>query len=394
MKKILAVGRGLALIVFLTAFLFTGCGHSAEPKPEVKAPTLHEAAAKMVAGMSLEEKVGQMLMIGIDGQEIDAETLSMLRDYHIGGVILFDRNMNNKYQVTGLNANLQRLNQEYNKLPLYLGVDQEGGMVARMKDKLTVAPAAAQIAAQGTPEEARRWAYQTASELETIGFNVNFAPVLDIDIPYSRSYGQDAATVSKFTEAACRGYEQAGMIYSLKHFPGMGKSEVDPHTEQYRITASKEVLLREDAVPFKNIIQNFNNQDFMVMVGHLIYTGLDTLPASVSPRVINDFLRGELGFQGIVITDDMEMGALTSMYGFREMGVAAVQAGADILLVCHNYEHQRQVYQGVLEAVKTNNLPAATIDAAAVRIVENKMRKLLDVGKQQELLQALQKEAQ
>lgn len=96
----------------------------------------------MVAGMSLEEKVGQMLMIGIDGQEIDAEALSMLRDYHIGGVILFDRNMNNKYQITGLNANLQRLNKEYNKLPLYLGIDQEGGMVARMKDKLTVAPAA------------------------------------------------------------------------------------------------------------------------------------------------------------------------------------------------------------------------------------------------------------
>lgn len=92
--------------------------------------------------MSLEEKVGQMLMIGIDGQEIDAEALSMLRDYHIGGVILFDRNMNNKYQITGLNANLQRLNKEYNKLPLYLGIDQEGGMVARMKDKLTVAPAA------------------------------------------------------------------------------------------------------------------------------------------------------------------------------------------------------------------------------------------------------------
>ena len=231
-------------------------------------------------------------------------------------------------------------------------------------------------------------------ELETIGFNVNFAPVLDIGIPYGRSYGHDAASVSKFTEAACRGYDQAGIIYSLKHFPGMGKSEVDPHTEQYRITASKEILLQEDTIPFKNIIQNFDNQDFMVMVGHLIYTGLDTLPASVSPQVINNFLRNELGFQGIVITDDMEMGALTSMYGFREMGVAAVQAGVDVLLVCHNYEHQQQVYQGVLEAVKTNKLTTAAIDAAAVRIVENKMIKLLDAGKQQELLNDLQKEAQ
>ena len=379
---------------FMTVFLFTGCGQSAEPKLEVKNPTLHDAAVKMVAGMSLEEKIGQMLLIGIDGTEIDEGALSMLRDYHVGGVILFDRNMNNKYQVTGLNANLQRLNKEYNKLPLYLCVDQEGGMVARMKQGLTVAPAAARIAEQGTPEDARRWAYQTAMELETIGFNVNFAPVLDIGIPYGRSYGHDAASVSKFTEAACRGYDQAGIIYSLKHFPGMGKSEVDPHTEQYRITASKEILLQEDTIPFKNIIQNFDNQDFMVMVGHLIYTGLDTLPASVSPQVINNFLRNELGFQGIVITDDMEMGALTSMYGFREMGVAAVQAGVDVLLVCHNYEHQQQVYQGVLEAVKTNKLTTAAIDAAAVRIVENKMIKLLDAGKQQELLQDLQKEAQ
>ena len=378
----------------MTVFLFTGCGQSAEPKSEVKNPTLHDAAVKMVADMSLEEKIGQMLLIGIDGTEIDEGALSMLRDYHVGGVILFDRNMNNKYQVTGLNANLQRLNKEYNKLPLYLCVDQEGGMVARMKQGLTVAPAAARIAEQGTPEDARRWAYQTAMELETIGFNVNFAPVLDIGIPYGRSYGHDAASVSKFTEAACRGYDQAGIIYSLKHFPGMGKSEVDPHTEQYRITASKEILLQEDTIPFKNIIQNFDNQDFMVMVGHLIYIGLDTLPASVSPQVINNFLRNELGFQGIVITDDMEMGALTSMYGFREMGVAAVQAGVDILLVCHNYEHQQQVYQGVLEAVKTNKLTTAAIDAAAVRIVENKMIKLLDAGKQQELLKDLQKEAQ
>ena len=378
----------------MTVFLFTGCGQSSEPKSEVKNPTLHDAAVKMVAGMSLEEKIGQMLLIGIDGTEIDEGALSMLRDYHVGGVILFDRNMNNKYQVTGLNANLQRLNKEYNKLPLYLCVDQEGGMVARMKQGLTVAPAAARIAEQGTPEDARRWAYQTAMELETIGFNVNFAPVLDIGIPYGRSYGHDAASVSKFTEAACRGYDQAGIIYSLKHFPGMGKSEVDPHTEQYRITASKEILLQEDTIPFKNIIQNFDNQDFMVMVGHLIYTGLDTLPASVSPQVINNFLRNELGFQGIVITDDMEMGALTSMYGFREMGVAAVQAGVDVLLVCHNYEHQQQVYQGVLEAVKTNKLTTAAIDAAAVRIVENKMIKLLDAGKEQELLNDLQKEAQ
>ena len=372
----------------------SGCGQSAEPKSEVKNPTLHDAAVKMVADMSLEEKIGQMLLIGIDGTEIDEGALSMLRDYHVGGVILFDRNMNNKYQVTGLNANLQRLNKEYNKLPLYLCVDQEGGMVVRMKQGLTVAPAAARIAEQGTPEDARRWAYQTAMELETIGFNVNFAPVLDIGIPYGRSYGHDAASVSKFTEAACRGYDQAGIIYSLKHFPGMGKSEVDPHTEQYRITASKEILLQEDTIPFKNIIQNFDNQDFMVMVGHLIYTGMDTLPASVSPQVINNFLRNELGFQGIVITDDMEMGALTSMYGFREMGVAAVQAGVDVLLVCHNYEHQQQVYQGVLEAVKTNKLTTAAIDAAAVRIVENKMIKLLDAGKQQELLKDLQKEAQ
>ena len=355
---------------------------------------LRDGNQALIIPMSLEEKIGQMLLIGIDGTEIDEGALSMLRDYHVGGVILFDRNMNNKYQVTGLNANLQRLNKEYNKLPLYLCVDQEGGMVARMKQGLTVAPAAARIAEQGTPEDARRWAYQTAMELETIGFNVNFAPVLDIGIPYGRSYGHDAASVSKFTEAACRGYDQAGIIYSLKHFPGMGKSEVDPHTEQYRITASKEILLQEDTIPFKNIIQNFDNQDFMVMVGHLIYTGLDKLPASVSPQVINNFLRNELGFQGIVITDDMEMGALTSMYGFREMGVAAVQAGVDVLLVCHNYEHQQQVYQGVLEAVKTNKLTTAAIDAAAVRIVENKMIKLLDAGKQQELLKDLQKEAQ
>lgn len=394
MKNLFFASKGLAFLVFFAVFLLSGCGHSAEPKQEAKKPTLHDAAVKMVAEMSLEEKVGQMLLIGIDGSDIDTGAVTMLRDYHVGGVILFDRNMNSKYQVTGLNANLQRLNKEYNKLPLYLCVDQEGGLVARMEQDLTVAPAAARIASQGTPEDAERWAYQTAKEIESIGFNVNFAPVLDIGIPASRSYGHDVVTVSKFTEAACSGYDKSGIIYSLKHFPGIGRSEVDPHTEQYRITASKETLLQEDAVPFKNIIGKFNNQNFMVMIGHLIYTSLDELPASVSPQVIKNLLRQELGFQGLVITDDMEMGALTSMYDFSEMGVAAVNAGVDILLVCHNYEHQKQVYQGVLEAVKTNKLAAADIDAAAVRIVENKMIKLLNAGQQQELLLDLQKEAQ
>lgn len=397
MKKIYAAGSWLALTVFLLVFFVAGCGQSAEPKQNTAQTlpqfTLRDAAVKMVSEMTLEEKIGQMLMIGINGTEIDQGAAVMLKDYHVGGIILFDRNMDNKYQVTGLNANLQRLNSEDNKLPLYLGVDQEGGQVARMKHGLVIAPAAARIAEEGQPETAERWAYQTAQELKTIGFNLNFAPVLDIDIPYGRAYGRDAATVTKFTEAACRGYDKAGIIYSLKHFPGMGKSEVDPHTEQYRITASKDVLMNEDAVPFKNIIDNFDNQDFMVMVGHLIYTGLDTLPASVSPQVIKKFLRGELGFTGIVITDDMEMGALTSMYDFNEMGVAAVNAGVDILLVCHNYEHQKQVYQGILTAVKENRIALADIDTAVIRIVENKMIKLLDAGRQQALIDVLRQEA-
>ena len=378
MKKIFSTGKNLAALVFAVVLLLTGCGQSAAPQQQAPAqpPTLHDAAVKMVAAMTLEEKIGQMLVIGIEGTELDAGALEMLRDYHVGGVILFDRNMTNKYQVTGLNANLQRLNKASNKLPLYLCVDQEGGAVARMQQDLTVAPTAASLAAQGVPDEAERWAYQTGQELRTLGFNVNFAPVADIGIPYGRSYGNDAATVTKFTAAACRGYARSGLLYSLKHFPGMGKSAVDPHTEQYRITARRAELLQEDVAPFRNIISKFDNQEFMVMVGHLIYTDLDTVPASVSPQVIKILLRQELGFQGLVITDDMEMGALTSMYTFPEMGVAAVQAGVDLLLVCHNYEHQKQVYQGVLAAVQSNRIAADVIDAAVVRIVENKMRKL------------------
>lgn len=385
--------KKLAGIIFLIVFLMTGCGQSAELKPQVApTPTLHDAAVKMVSQMSLEEKIGQMMFIGIDGTTVDDSALTMLKNYHVGGVILFDRNMNNKYQVTGLNANLQRLNKEYNKLPLYIALDQEGGMVTRMEQELTVAPAAARIASQGLPEDAERWAYQTAKEIESIGFNVNFAPVLDIGIPDSRSYGHDAVTVTKFTEAACRGYEKADIIFSAKHFPGIGKSEVDPHTEQFRITAAKETLLKEDVPPFKNIIDKFPNQNFMVMVGHLIYTDLDKLPASVSPQVIKKLLRQELGFKGLVITDDMEMGALTGMYEFDKMGVAAVQAGVDLLLVCHKYEHQQQVYEGVLNAVKDKNIAEADIDAAAIRIVENKMNKLMDLEQQQALLSALKTE--
>lgn len=395
MRKISLLKILLFMAVGFMSLVVVGCRQETQaPKSATtEVVTAKSIATRMVKTMSLEEKIGQMLIIGIEGTDLDSGAVEMLEKYHVGGVILFDRNMESKYQVTGLNANLQRINSEYNKLPLYLCVDQEGGNVARMRHALNVAPTAETLAKENDLTGAKRFAYQTAAEIKTLGFNVNFAPVADIALPAERSYGSDAATVQKFTEAVCEGYKKADIIYSLKHFPGIGKSKVDPHAEQFEITAKKEQLMQEDILPFKNIINKFDNQDFMVMVGHLIYTDLDKEPASVSPKIIKELLRQEIGFQGLVVTDDMEMGALTSLYNFSEMGVKALQGGVDLMLVCHKYEHQKQVYLGILNAIKNGTVAESDLDATVVRIVENKITKLLDKKTQENLELALREEA-
>ena len=337
--------------------------------------TLDEKVDKIVAGMTPAEKIGQMMMIGIKGTVPTGDSLYMLHEFHMGGIILFDRNMQNKEQVRLLNEALQKQADE--KLPLFIALDEEGGVVSRMKDQLQPPPSAEQIGKSGNPEKAKTAALQISQELKAMGFNLDFAPVADTGSDIGRSYSTDPEVVIRFVNKAAEGYEEAQLLYCLKHFPGLGKGRTDSHQDSVTVDAAKAALETEDIFPFRKIIAAHNADDYFVMVSHISYPALDkNNPASLSPAVITDLLRKDCGYPGIIITDDMEMGALSNHYPFDELGVKAIQAGADMLLVCHEYEHETAVYNGVLKAVQNGTIPEERIDDSVRRIVRTKLLKL------------------
>ena len=334
--------------------------------------TIDEKVDKTVESMSQTEKLGQMVMIGIQGTKVDDDSLYMLNQYHMGGVILFDRNMENPEQVKQLTSDLQAQSNE--KVPLFIGIDEEGGDVVRMAEKLTPPPSQKEIGATGDIEQAKTWAIKTAKSLKEMGINVNFAPVADVGSNDKRSYSTDTNTVIDFVRAATKGYQQENIIYSLKHFPGIGKGKVDSHVDSSSIDVTKEILMAEDILPFKTIIDENDPNDYFILVSHLKYPALDEeYPASLSSKIMIDLLRNELGYKGIIITDDMEMGAVANHNDFRSIGVNAVKAGADIVLVCHEYEHQKEVYLGLLDAVNSGEISQERIDESVKRIIKVKL---------------------
>lgn len=364
----------LAILGISNRSIFNDNEQVIQDKQQIKQEnlTIDEKVDQIVESMSQTEKLGQMVMIGIQGTKVDDDSLYMLNQYHMGGVILFDRNMENPEQVKQLTSDLQAQSNE--KVPLFIGIDEEGGDVVRMAEKLTPPPSQKEIGATGDIEQARTWAIKTAKSLKDMGINVNFAPVADVGSNDKRSYSTDTNTVIDFVRAATKGYQQENIIYSLKHFPGIGKGKVDSHVDSSNIDVVKEVLMTEDILPFKTIIDENEPNDYFILVSHLKYPALDEeYPASLSSKIMTDLLRNELGYKGIIITDDMEMGAVANHNDFRSIGVKAIKAGADIVLVCHEYEHQQEVYLGLLDAVNSGEISQERIDGSVKRIIKVKL---------------------
>lgn len=380
MRKQKIIGIVIIIVIILAILginnrnIFNGDEQVIQDKQQIKQEnlTIDEKVDKTVESMSQTEKLGQMVMIGIQGTKVDDDSLYMLHQFHMGGVILFDRNMDSPEQVKQLTSDLQA--QSNGKVPLFIGIDEEGGDVVRMAEKLTPPPSQKEIGATGDIEQAKTWAIKTAKSLKDMGINVNFAPVADIGSNDKRSYSTDANTVIDFVRAATKGYQQENIIYSLKHFPGIGKGKVDSHVDSSSIDVAKEVLMTEDILPFKTIIDENEPNDYFILVSHLKYPALDEeYPASLSSKIMTDLLRNELGYKGIIITDDMEMGAVANHNDFRSIGVKAVKAGVDIVLVCHEYQHQQEVYLGLLDAVNSGEISQERIDESVKRIIKVKL---------------------
>ena len=326
----------LCLTIFCTSLLLAGCLARSDDAASKDSAASHtqkslspdEKAAAIVQKMSDAEKVGQLLMIGIQGTELDADSRFMLSEYHIGGVILFDRNMKNQEQVRALNDSLQK-NASDAGLPLFLAIDEEGGAVARMKEAFPPPPAAAEIGRTGDPQAAYRYAADTAHGLKAMGFNLNFAPVADLGAADGRSYADDAATATKFVAAALEGHSDAGFLATIKHFPGLGRGESDSHEDTVTVHADRATLEASDLVPFREMIGKRNaaknakgSGGWFVMATHTMYPALDAKnPASLSPAILQGLLREELSYDGVIVTDDLEMGAISRHYGFDRAGV-------------------------------------------------------------------------
>ena len=367
--------------------LTTGCGlHN--PFTSKAEPVTYESVAqselspeekvdKLVANMSDADKVGQLLMIGIHGKTLNDDAKFMLNEYRVGGIILFDRNMESKDQVKSLITDINKTGKSAGLTPLFIGIDQEGGAVARMEDQLIKVPPAEELGKEPI-EQAVSLAKQSGTELKDLGFNINFAPVADLGLTYGRSFSTNPDdVVVRYASAVGKAYDEAGLWYSYKHFPGIGKTDVDLHADTSVVPVSKETLLNEDTKVFVDLIKQSKPNTYAIMVSHAMYPQIDAdHPSSLSKAIITDWLRKDMGYNGVVVTDDMDMGALAKHYTFGDMAVQSILAGSDILLVCHEYEHMQEAYNGLMKAVKDGRISKERLDESVKRILLMKMSKI------------------
>jgi beta-N-acetylhexosaminidase len=282
---------------------------------------------------------GQLLMMGIPGPEVEEVVRELVGELRVGGIILFVRNIKDPEQVWQLTHDLQRLAREAGSPPLLMAVDQEGGPVQRLKAPFTLIPPARELGLNATPEQVEALALKTARELALVGINMNLAPVLDVargpDCPqWQRSYGPDPERAVRYALAAIRGYVAGGVIPVAKHFPGLGDTVADSHQE-LPLAQSADPSRETDLLPFRLAVAAGVPA---VMTAHLLVPSWDTRPATLSEVALTGWLRQKLGFQGVVITDDLEMGAIAARLPVAQAARQAMKAGADLLLICNDWQ--------------------------------------------------------
>jgi beta-N-acetylhexosaminidase len=278
-------------------------------------------------------------MVGIPGPRMDGVARELVRDLRVGGVILFARNIESPEQVWELTRDLQREALAATGRPLLLAVDQEGGRVQRLKAPFTLIPAARDLSATTTPAEVERLAQQVARELALVGLNVNLAPVLDVARSpacpqWDRSYSSDPETAASYAVAAIRGFMAGGIIPVAKHFPGLGDTLVDSH-EILPLAQSGDPRREVDLLPFRQAVVAGVP---MVMTAHLSVPEWEARPATLSPVALHVWLRHHLGFDGVIITDDLEMGGISTNLPAPQGAKEALAAGADLLLICKDWQ--------------------------------------------------------
>lgn len=325
----------------------------------------------VIKGMSLEEKIGQMIFAGIDGTSLSKESKLLISNDKVGGIILFKDNLKDVDQSISL-LNELKGESEKNKFPLFLGVDQEGGRVSRLPELIQL-PTNQEIGRLNDSSLSYNIGNLLGKELNAFGFNLDFAPVLDINsnpknpVIGDRSFGNNARIVSTLGIQTMKGIQHQRVIPVVKHFPGHGDTAVDSHKELPIIQKSLEELQALELIPFNDAIKNGAE---VVMVGHILLPEIDpTYPSSMSYELITNILREKLKFEGVVITDDMTMGAILDNYKIGEAAVESVKAGNDIVLIAHDYVNIKEAINSILLAVNEGQISEERINTSVERIL-------------------------
>ncbi|WP_078382122.1 beta-N-acetylhexosaminidase [Sutcliffiella halmapala] len=337
---------------------------------------------KKVHEMTLEEKVGQLFMAGFHGTEPSEEITKLIQDYHIGGVIYFTRNVKEVKQVYELSRSLQKIAKNAGELPLFISIDQEGGMVARITEGVTLSPGNMALGATGDKEAVYRLGKIVGKELRTLGVNMNFAPCVDVNnnplnpVIGVRSYGEDPRIVAEFGVEAVKGLQEENVSAVSKHFPGHGDTNVDSHLDLPVIAHGLERLESLELIPFK---ETFDQDVDGVMVAHINFPAIEpeNVPSTLSKRIVNGLLREKLGYDGVAMTDCMEMKAIIDYYGIEEASIMAVEAGIDIVLISHTFERQYRAMEAVRKAVESGRISTEQVDRSVERILKLKEKRKL-----------------
>jgi beta-N-acetylhexosaminidase len=325
---------------------------------------------------SLRRQIGQLLIAGFDGHVIPVELRALAREFSLGGVILFARNVAEPAQVAELSFEASRLSPD---TPAWVSVDQEGGRVARLKSPFTEWPAMATLGRSGDVRLTERFARALAAELRAVGITLDFAPVLDVltnpDNPVigDRALGEKAVDVARFGAAIVRTLQSEGIAACGKHFPGHGDTTADSHVELPLVEHPPERLRDVEFAPFRAAIAE---RVASIMTAHVFVPALDDkAPATLSKHTVTDLLRHELGFEGVILSDDLEMKAIANDYSVPSAAALAIGAGCDGALICgSDHDLQAAALEAIVHAVEDGSLPFARVEDALKRQQQAKER--------------------
>jgi beta-N-acetylhexosaminidase len=347
--------------------------HNHSPAPGATAHlTPQQYINLVVQNMTLDQKLGQMMIVQFLGPTYTLDISTMISQYHVGAVILYPANNNiiDKAQLKGL---IQQM-QSNSSIPLAVSIDQEGGTVDRLINLDGPRPAAADIGATNDPSKAMAQGVQDARDLASYGFNLNLAPVVDVTNVYNpqlyeRTYGNTPAQVTKMAEAYLQGLQQSGKVVgTLKHFPGLGDVAVDPHKGVPDLYRSKSDLEAIDWAPYRALIQQGNV--YAIMVTHEIVHAIDaSKPSSLSYNVVTGILRDELGFKGVIVTDSLTMEGITAYYTEAQAAALAIEAGSDLLMGASTPADAASMITGIKQAIASGTISQQRIDDSVRRIL-------------------------